>query len=235
MNNTVNLSKRLKETASFVPPGIRFADIGSDHAYLPSYICLSDLTAQAIAGEVNEGPFQRARETVSFYNLSDRIDVRLGNGLKVFSPGEVDAVVIAGMGGSLIRAILEHGSDRMAGTKRIIAQPNTDERDVRKWFSTHGYVIMDEVLLEENGHIYEIIVGDKHTGRQQLTGKQLLFGPRLLQQKSDLFYQKWEQERKKRHRIIEQMKHAKVPEAAKIASFEKELLWIKEEVEDDCP
>ncbi|RYG74718.1 SAM-dependent methyltransferase [Lentibacillus lipolyticus] len=237
MDQIINLSKRLKKTASYLPPGTRFADIGSDHAYLPSYICLSDTTAKAIVGEVNEGPFQRALETIYYYSLSDRVDVRMGNGLKILRPGEVDAVVTAGMGGSLISAILEDGCGQLTGRERIIAQPNTDEHDVRKWFLSHGYIIADETMIEENGYIYEIIVGDKETktGTERLTEKQLLFGPRLLEQKPDLFYRKWEQKRKKRCRIIEQMKQAKVPDTAKIARFEEELLWIKEELEYDHP
>ncbi|TMN20985.1 tRNA (adenine(22)-N(1))-methyltransferase [Lentibacillus cibarius] len=231
MDRNIKLSDRLNKVASFIPHGTFFADIGSDHAYLPCSICLQDITAQAIVGEVNEGPLQRARETVSNNHLTDRIDVRLGDGLDILQPGEVSAVVIAGMGGSLIQSILEKGKLRLKGVGRIIAQPNNDERNVRSWFSSHGYVITNEVILEENGFLYEIITGDKQVEGQTLSERQQLFGPRLLEHKSNLFRKKWERELMKRRRIIDQMQRAKAPDVSKIAIFEKESKWIKEVLE----
>ncbi|GAA0443180.1 tRNA (adenine(22)-N(1))-methyltransferase TrmK [Lentibacillus halophilus] len=235
MEPSTKLSKRLKKVASFVLPGSRFADIGSDHAYLPCYVCLRDPSAYAIVGELNKGPLQRARQTVSWNGLTDRIDVRSGDGLAVFHRGEVNTVVIAGMGGSLIHTILSDGEAHLMGLERIIVQPNTDERNVRQWFSTHGYSIIGESMVEDNGRIYEIIVADKMAGSQQLTGKQLLFGPHLLKQKPDLFYRKWEKEHMKQRHIIDQMTYAKYPDNPKIAMIEKETKWIKEELGHDCP
>ncbi|QKY69477.1 class I SAM-dependent methyltransferase [Lentibacillus sp. CBA3610] len=233
MNNSIKLSGRLENVASLIPKGAEFADIGSDHGYLPCYVCLHDESAQAVAGEVNEGPFLSAQETVKRYGLAKRIDVRLGNGLEILKDGEVNLVVLAGMGGALISTILDEGKDRLKSIKRIIAQPNVGERRVRQWFYTHGYTITNEAMIKENGHIYEIIAGDKNPTTQEMTEKQLLFGPRLLKQKPELFYQKWENEYAKRQRIIDQMKKAALPNDNKIEAFKKELTWIEEVLRDD--
>ncbi|MDY0396706.1 tRNA (adenine(22)-N(1))-methyltransferase TrmK [Virgibacillus halophilus] len=64
MTEQINLSKRLETVASFVDANQLCADIGSDHAYLPCYICQQNSGARAIAGEVNAGPFNSARHTV---------------------------------------------------------------------------------------------------------------------------------------------------------------------------
>src|SRR5699024_9053963 len=233
INNNFKISSRLEKIALFIPQGLKFADIGSDHAYLPCYVCLHDQSAHAIAGEVNEGPFQRAQETVARFDLSDRIEVRLGNGLEVLQDGEVNLIVIAGMGGSLIKTILDEGKDCISSVERIIAQPNIDECSVRHWFYSHGYTIVDEAMVEENGHIYEIIVADRKNVTKPLNEKQLLFGPYLLKQKSDLFYRKWQHERNKRKRTVEQIKNANVPDEIKIAAFTKEVAWIEEVLNDD--
>lgn len=229
----LKLSKRLLQVSSYLPKGAVFADIGSDHAYLPCHVCLHDLTARAIAGEVNEGPYYSAKETVRSYGLDQVIDVRLGDGLSILKQSEVDHLVIAGMGGSLIKRILSNDDQKLERVERIIAQPNIDERDVRLWMMEHSYVISHEFILEENGHTYEIIVGDKHAQNVAYTDKELLFGPLLLKQRAQSFYNKWRSEQQKRERIIQQLKMAKARQQHKIELFEKELTWIKEVLENE--
>ncbi|MBP2078173.1 tRNA (adenine(22)-N(1))-methyltransferase [Oceanobacillus polygoni] len=241
MINTLKLSERLKKVSSFLPEGAYFADIGSDHAYLPCYVCLHDRTAKAIAGEVNEGPFNSAKSTVEAYQLSNRVEVRLGNGLEVLDDiTDIRQIVIAGMGGSLIKTILEEGKSKLSNVQRIIAQPNVDERNVRRWLLKEGYIVTNEAIIEENGHRYEIIVADKK-GTQNLIDpyteeqleKELLFGPILLRNKTAIFYEKWQSEYKKLARVISQMKEASNINSDKMERFEKELSWIREELQDE--
>ena len=40
-------------------------------------------------------------------NLIDKVDLRLGSGIEVLKPNEVDEIIIAGMGGMLINDILK--------------------------------------------------------------------------------------------------------------------------------
>src|SRR5699024_10738733 len=103
----LKLSERLKRIAYHIPLGSRFADIGSDHAYLCSHVCLQDPNAFAIAGEVREGPYAAAQKTIQKYQLEHSIQVRLGDGLEIIHETDhVDTVVIAGMGGKLMTEIL---------------------------------------------------------------------------------------------------------------------------------
>ena len=235
--NSVKLSQRLIHVASFLPNGAKFADIGSDHAYLPCYVCLKDNTATAIAGEVNEGPYQSARKSVRKRGLEKRIDVRLGNGLEVLNEDDqVEQIVIAGMGGALIAQILEEGKGQLADVKRIIAQPNIDARQVRIWLNENGFHLSDEQIIDEKGHIYEILVADRNADSpyiHTLAQKQLLFGPFLLENKTEAFVQKWHQEKYKLNAVIEQMKQATLPNIGKINQFTEELTWIKEEIAND--
>ncbi|WP_042223435.1 tRNA (adenine(22)-N(1))-methyltransferase [Oceanobacillus manasiensis] len=232
MSFNVNLSERLKQVASFLPTGALFADIGSDHAYLPCYVCLQDQTSQAIAGEVNEGPYESALRTVQQFKMDDRIDVRLGNGLAVLDQQEVNQLVIAGMGGSLIRNILEEGKDKLDAVNHIIAQPNIDARSVRKWFIENGYVLENEGILEENGHIYEILSAKrdirKSPYQEEIKERQLLFGPYLMREKNTAFFNKWLHEYEKLQRVLVQMEEAKVKDQAKVLQFNLELKWMEE-------
>lgn len=236
----VNLSARLMKVASFLPEGADFADIGSDHAYLPSYVCLRDKKAKAIAGEVNEGPYKSAIETVKTYELQNQIEVRLGDGLEVLKENEVKQIVIAGMGGALIKTILDEGKSKLANVQRIIAQPNVDARNVRKWFLDNHFNLSDEAILQENGHTYEILVADRNSvsiykDNDLELEKELLFGPILKKHKSAAFWNKWKLEYDKLSNVIMQMKNANEPNMEKIKRFEQELAWMKEVLYDENP
>ncbi|ASN05208.1 tRNA (adenine(22)-N(1))-methyltransferase [Virgibacillus necropolis] len=233
MNQNITISNRLKRIASYLPKKPHFADIGSDHAYLPCYVCLHDDAAKAIAGEVVEGPFHSAKATVKANHLEAVVDVRLGDGLAVLHKGEVNQVVIAGMGGSLIKSILENGMDKLEKVERIIAQPNVDAKAVRKWLYHHGYEIIQEEIVEENEHFYEIIVADKMNTIQNLTEKDFMFGPILLVNKSKPFYNKWRSEKEKLHYIRKQLDQASVPQIEKLRRFDNEVTWIEEVLRDE--
>lgn len=237
MTDTLHLSKRLTTIASFLPQGAYFADIGSDHAYLPCYVCLHDQKARAIAGEVNMGPYTSACKTVEAYQLNDRIKVRLGDGLKVIADEEVSQIIIAGMGGSLISKILKDGSQYVNGVERIITQPNIGEKNVRSWLLDNHFSLKVETIVEENEHFYEVIVADKGENdilyTEQDKEKQLYFGPLLLKEKSPTFIKKWTFQKKKLEQILTQIQQAAHQDQEKINQLTKEIQWIKEVIDDE--
>ena len=159
-----HLSKRLHRAGEFVPEGSKLADIGSDHAYLPAYLVMNKKIISAIAGEVVEGPYQSAKNLVAELNLSSVIDVRKGDGLAVVDPkDDVTAVSICGMGGALIRDILDRGlkGNHLTGKETLILQPNIGEPTLRTWLVNHSYHIIQEDIIRENEKTYEIIVAEK--------------------------------------------------------------------------
>ncbi|MGA9232977.1 MAG: tRNA (adenine(22)-N(1))-methyltransferase TrmK [Exiguobacterium oxidotolerans] len=210
MQTHVTLDQRLKKVVSYIPQGAVLADIGSDHAFVPCYCIQQGLVERAIAGEVNVGPMEAAQGQVALVQLDEQIEVRLGSGLTVLAPGEVTAVTIAGMGGTLIATILEEGKAHLSGEERLILQPNVDAVDVRKWLLEHGYALLSEAIVKENGKIYEILVAEK--GEEMIYAEdadirkwELLFGPQLMREKAPAFIEKWQAEQQKRQFILEQM------------------------------
>ena len=103
-NSIVKLDNRLQKIADLVPAGVRLADIGTDHAYLPAALLLAKKIAFAVAADVAAEPCQVAKTTLAMYGLKQCSEVRQGDGLKVLKPGECDCLVMAGMGGSTIVA-----------------------------------------------------------------------------------------------------------------------------------
>ena len=198
------LSRRLEAVASYVPQGARLADVGSDHAYLPLFLVEQGRIDFAIAGEVVQGPYQSALQNVEQAGQSDKISVRLANGLAAVElDDQVSTVTIAGMGGRLIAEILEDGKDKLGSVERLVLQPNNREDDVRRWLLAHDFQLVAEEILEENDKIYEILVAEK--GNVGLTADQLRFGPYLLEEQSATFQKKWLKELDKLTYALEQV------------------------------
>jgi len=147
----MELSKRLRMNASFVTPGNRLADVGTDHGYIPIALCLEGVIPSALAMDVNPGPLERAKEHIQQFDLETDIHTRLSDGVQALCPGEADSVLIAGMGGALTVKILEAGEKVLASVKELILQPQSEIDKVRSYLLTHGYVIAGEKMVYEDG------------------------------------------------------------------------------------
>lgn len=132
------------------------------------------------------------------------------------------------MGGSLIRDILEAGklNQRLSGQERLILQPNIGERTLRSWLQENQYKIQSEKYLKKI-KIYEIIVAEKEQKPVTYNEMELMFGPFLLEEKSEIFKSKWTRELQQRKAIREQLKQAANQEARQ-KQIEQEIQMIEE-------
>ena len=149
----MELSARLQSIADQVPQGALFADIGTDHAYLPVWLLLNKRIDNAIAADLREGPLSRARETANQFGVSEKVSFRLCNGLVGISAHEVDTIAIAGMGGETIAEILSAAPWTKERTL-LILQPMTSFPDLRFWLQQNGYKIEKEVISREGRRLY---------------------------------------------------------------------------------
>lgn len=150
----IELKPRLRMAADLVPAGARLADVGTDHAYLPAALLLEEKIPFAIAADLRRGPLDRARATVREYGLTEKVAFRLCDGLTGISPDETDAVVIAGMGGETIAAILKAAPWARERGMPLILQPMSSMPELRDWLSTNGYRIAEERLAREGDTLY---------------------------------------------------------------------------------
>ena len=157
----MKLGSRLAALAACVPQGTRVADIGTDHAYLPIELVQKNIAILAVAADVHIGPYQAAKDNIEGLGLNNKISVRFGDGLSVLSPGEVDTVVIAGMGGSTIIEILTSNPEVTSSLSRLILQPMVATGMVRRWLSSNKWTIIDEALVQDDGKLYEILVAEQ--------------------------------------------------------------------------
>jgi tRNA (adenine22-N1)-methyltransferase len=108
----------------------------------------------AYASDIRPGPLEAAKETIRLAGLQDRITPVLCPGLEAFGPEQAEAVVICGMGGETIAAILEAAPWTAAGKHKLVLQPMTQAPRLRKWLREHGYRIRQERLAQEGKRLY---------------------------------------------------------------------------------
>lgn len=152
----MELTPRLQTVAVQVPPGSRFADIGTDHAYLPVWLLRGGVIESAIAADLRKGPLERARQTAAQYGVADRISFRLCDGLSAISGEEADVIAIAGMGGDTIATILAAAPWTKGIDKTLLLQPMTAFPDLRQWLQSNGYTIEEERIAREGKRLYSI-------------------------------------------------------------------------------
>lgn len=151
----MELTPRLKAIAQQVPLGARLADVGTDHGYLPVWLLLNGRINEAVATDLRKGPLERARNTARQYGQSAKISFRLCDGLIGVESDEADTVVIAGMGGETIAAILKAAPWTKQG-KLLILQPMTGIPYLRQWLQSNGYAIVEEKIVREGKRLYSI-------------------------------------------------------------------------------
>lgn len=227
------MNKRLNALAKMVDKGSRVADIGTDHAYLPIELMNENKVSYAIASDIAAGPLQNAKDDIVAAGFENKIETRLGAGLSTITKADrIDTVVIAGMGGKLMVQILDDALNNGFRFKNLVLEPNIGEPGVRKWLTEHQYRILTEDLIAEAGHTYELIKAKLGEEKESLTEKELYFGPFILKEKNPVFYQKWQGQLVYHEKLLTNLNKAKKKDHNRIKQIEKELKFIKEELND---
>ena len=183
--NVPKISKRLEAAASFVRRGVRIADIGSDHAYLPIYLYNSGLISFAVASDINEGPVKCGEANVREYGARNGVEVRRADGLSGIEEYAPDDIFILGMGGELIASIIDKAQWLKDPRVRLILQPMTHPEILRKYLYGNGFSIIDEKIIKDD-KIYQIICAE-YSGRvESADSLELMFGKRNLAREEEL-------------------------------------------------
>lgn len=224
----VKLDPRLEKIANLVKINSRVADIGTDHGYIAIYLIQTNISPFVIAGDVNLKPLETARKNIQAMGLESRIETRLGSGLTILRPHEVDTIIIAGMGGVLISQILEQSPEVVDATKELILQPMQAQEDLRRYLVGQGYRITKDVLIKEDHRIYEIICAEE--GKQQVSSDiQFEIGFHIEENPRELAIEFIEGKINVVNNIIEDIKDIKVePIREKLRQCTEKLIHLQE-------
>ena len=153
----MNLSMRLSAIRDMVPKNSIVADIGTDHGYIPVSLIENKISKKVIGTDVSKGSLDKIIELVNNLDMVRVIEARLGYGLDVIEPNEIDTLIIAGMGGILIKDILEKGRNITKSINTFILQPMVGAKELRQYLINNNFKIIEEDLVFEEGKYYEVI------------------------------------------------------------------------------
>ncbi len=209
----MQISKRLQRVAAQVQSGGVVADIGCDHGFTSIYLMENQLAKHVIAMDINQGPLERAKEHIRQFQMEEDISVRLSDGAKKLQPGEVDSILISGMGGGLICKILQDSREVILSTKELILSPQSENYLVRQLLHEMGFSIDREEMLVDQGKYYNIIHAVK--GEQHfLQPEEYIYGKYLIEQKDTVLLEFLEKEQKRVKAILQGMDKRDLSESA---------------------
>ncbi len=181
MEQRMHMTPRLRTILQQVPHGARLADIGTDHALIPTALLRRGVITYGVASDIRVGPLESAARTAE--QFGQHIDLRLGAGLRTVQPEEVDVIVIAGMSGETIVQILEEDAWALDGAHLLLLQPMTAQPQLRQYLAAHGGRIQKESLCREGRRMYTILTVRGGAPCEQKTLAQCCISEALLRDK----------------------------------------------------
>ena len=200
------LSTRLEMVSSLVPKGVYSADIGADHGYLIIELLNRKLINKGYACENKLGPFNRLKNNVEKMNLSMLIECELSDGIRTL-PRDINAVIIAGMGGDTVCSILKDSLKKLENIDYFIISSHSKMDDVRCLLTNLNYYIVNEKACFDMNQYYEVTLFEK--GNKSYSSNELKYGPILLKNKDVNLLKKLEEKIVFNQNL---MKNANIPE-----------------------
>ncbi|MDR2888252.1 MAG: class I SAM-dependent methyltransferase [Lachnospiraceae bacterium] len=204
-NKPVTLSKRLQAIARMVTPGHRVGDVGCDHGFVSIHLIEQGISPHVIAMDINAGPLARATDHIKERHLSAYIETRLSNGMAALRSGEVETVILAGMGGPLMETILTADIDKTMAVQELILQPQSKLTEFRHFIYASGYHIVAEDIVWEEDKFYPLMKVILSPDKTNLTATEYRWGPLLLSQRHPVLHHYLLREKNLKAQLIEKL------------------------------
>ena len=154
----MDIRPRLQKIVTMTPICDSVADIGTDHGYALISLLKENRIKMGIASDNKKKPLEKAKKNATAEGVMDSITFRRGNGLETLTPGEVNGVIIAGMGGQLIKEILEESLETVKSLDFVLLQPAQNPEVLREYLYTGPYRVIDEDIIKEDRRFYEYML-----------------------------------------------------------------------------
>ena len=216
------LDPRLSLACDLYDPCGLAADIGTDHAHLPAALLQRGRCQHMILTDISESALENARTEMIRLRLTDRVSLRLGDGLSPVSE-KCGMISVMGMGGRTIRSILLSGKDRLQGASLLLSA-HTDWHLIRSALQDIGYRPDREEPCFAAGRFYLILRA--RPGAVPMTGREIRLGGPLFCSGSPVLIPFLRRRRDVLQARLNGLLSASVPDAAEIRVLREDLDFL---------
>ena len=214
-----------------VTKGQILVDVGCDHGYVPICLVGDGICPSALACDVRPGPLARAEENIRAAGLTDRIKTVLADGVPdavrgFISGGEKATLLIAGMGGKLIRDILSDAGELLSAFDEMVLSPHKDAAEVRLAACELGFGIDAEDAFFDEGKYYQVIKLRRDREVRELSRGEAEWGPLLIGNGNGALYTYLGSRLETLSKIKERLSEAR--DMSRLDEVEREIAGINE-------
>lgn len=198
------VSLRLKKICNLVDINSIVADIGTDNGIIPIELSKSCISKKIIATDISKNSLEKLEHKLIYNSNIVNIETRVSDGLYCFDEFEVDTIIISGMGGILIKEILEKNLSVAKTANSLILSPNNSLDILRKFLLQNNFVIEKEDDVIENKKYYQILKVKRGKDFYR-NAYEFLYGKLLIKNKSENLRIFLENELKKYENILDKI------------------------------
>ena len=189
----IKLSNRLKKIAELVDFGATVIDVGTDHGYVPNFLCEKKISRDIIATDISKNSLEKSIELTRERDNEKYIRNILANGIVKENR---DNIIIAGLGGIQIAEIILNSIEIARSAKKLILQPMQKTNILRRELNNMGFEIIDEEIIFEDDRYFEIILA-RYSGQIKKLEEVDFYFSKSLIEKKDIVYLDFLRERQR--------------------------------------
>ena len=180
----IKLSNRLKKIAELVDFGATVIDVGTDHGYVPNFLCEKKISRDIIATDISKNSLEKSIELTKKMGNEKYIRNILANGIVKENR---DNIIIAGLGGIQIAEIILNSIEISKSAKKLILQPMQKTNILRRELNNMGFEIIDEEIIFEDDRYFEIIIAKFNGKKKSLYELDFYFSKSLINKKDKVY------------------------------------------------
>ncbi|MDU1662873.1 MAG: class I SAM-dependent methyltransferase [Peptoniphilus harei] len=180
----IKLSNRLKKIAELVDFGATVIDVGTDHGYVPNFLCEKKISRDIIATDISKNSLEKSIELTKKMGNEKFIRNILANGIVKENR---DNIIIAGLGGIQIAEIIFNSIEISRSAKKLILQPMQKTNILRRELNNMGFEIIYEEIIFEDDRYFEIIIAKFNGKRKSLDELDFYFSKSLINKKDKVY------------------------------------------------
>lgn len=180
----IKLSNRLKKIAELVDFGATVIDVGTDHGYVPNFLCEKKISRDIIATDISKNSLEKSIELTKKMGNEKFIRNILANGIVKENR---DNIIIAGLGGIQIAEIILNSIEISKSARKLILQPMQKTNILRRELNNMGFEIIDEEIIFEDDRYFEIIIAKFNGKKKSLDELDFYFSKSLINKKDKVY------------------------------------------------